>query len=65
MLRPNAPFARACGSTLFWQGKGLDYIAIAAGTLDTPSGLKMDGHIFCADKGDYYELLDGDYQREQ
>jgi hypothetical protein len=56
-------FCGTCGSTLFWQRKGGDYIAIAAGTLDTPTGIRIEGHIFCADKGDYYEILDGDYQR--
>ena len=55
-------FCKICGSTLFWQADGKDYVAIAAGTLDTPTGLKVAGHIFCADKGDYYDVLDGDYQ---
>ena len=58
-------FCSTCGSTLFWQRKGGDYIAIAAGTLDTPTGIKIEGHIFCADKGDYYEITDGAYQRQQ
>lgn len=58
-------FCRICGSTLFWQGDGRDHIAIAAGTLDGPTGLTIEGHIFCADKGDYYELTDGDYHRPQ
>lgn len=56
-------FCRNCGSTLFWQGDGRDYIAIAAGSLDGDTGLRLEGHIFCADKGDYYELLDGEYRR--
>ena len=55
-------FCNRCGATLFWQADGKDYVAITAGTLDTPSGLKVEGHIFCADKGDYYEITDGDYQ---
>ena len=33
-------------------------MAIFAGSLDKPTGLKMAGHIFCADKGDYYEIDD-------
>ena len=49
-----ARILRICGSTLFWQGKGRDYVAIAAGSLDGDSGLRIEGHIFCADKGDYY-----------
>lgn len=55
-------FCGRCGSTLFWRGDGRDYIAIAAGSLDGPTGLKLEGHIFCADKGDYYDILDGDYR---
>ena len=58
-------FCRICGSTLFWQGNGRNYIAIAAGSVDGPTGLKVAGHIFCADKGDYYEIVDGEYQRSQ
>lgn len=58
-------FCRICGSTLFWQGEGRDYVAIAAGSLDSPTGIRLEGHIFCADKGDYYEITDGEYQRPQ
>jgi hypothetical protein len=52
-------FCADCGSTLFWQGHGRDYIAIAAGTIDGATGLKLVQHIYTADKGDYYELGDG------
>jgi hypothetical protein len=58
-------FCATCGSTLFWRGTGRDYVAIAAGSLDAASGLRIEGHIFCADKGDYYEISDGEYQRPQ
>ncbi len=47
-----------CGSNLFWDGPG-EHLSIFAGTLDGPTGLGMAGHIFCADKGDYYEIADG------
>jgi hypothetical protein len=57
-------FCQLCGSTLFWQGDGRNYIAIAAGTLDGGTGLRIAGHIFCADKGDYYEIKDGEYRRD-
>jgi hypothetical protein len=30
-----------------------------AGTLDSPTGLRAEKHIFTADKGDYYEIADG------
>lgn len=46
-------FCPNCGSYLFWEeydGK----VYIMAGTLDGETGLTMDGHIFYADKGDYY-----------
>jgi hypothetical protein len=57
-------FCRRCGSTLFWQGAGRDYVSIAAGTLDDSSGLKAACHIFVADKGGYYEIDDGLPQSE-
>ena len=56
-------FCQICGSTLFWQGKGRDYVAIAAGSVDGETGQRIAFHIFCADKGDYYEITDGHYQR--
>jgi hypothetical protein len=60
--RAERAFCQICGSTLFWQGKGRDYVAIAAGTLDGVTGLHIAGHIFCADKGDYYEIPEGERQ---
>lgn len=56
--RARRGFCRTCGASLFWQPRDLDYIAIAAGTLDQPSGLKTVGHIHVRDKGDYYEIAD-------
>lgn len=50
-------FCPACGSNLFWDGPG-SHLSIMAGTLDAPTGLRLKGHIFCADKGDYYEIAD-------
>lgn len=52
-------FCRLCGSRLFWDPKDMDYLAIAAGTIDRPSGLKLARHIFTGDKADYYEIADG------
>lgn len=51
-------FCGICGSNLFWDGAG-ENLSIFAGTLDQPTGLRLSGHIFCADKGDYYEICDG------
>ena len=52
-------FCGRCGSSLFWKGDGSDYTSIMAGAFDRPTGLKIGVHIFCADKGDYYEIDDG------
>ena len=52
-------FCRRCGSTLFWDRAAGDYVSIAAGTLDQPSGLKQVRHIYAADKADFYEIADG------
>lgn len=51
-------FCGECGGALFWDNPGRDHMAIAAGTLTAPTGLKTAGHIFVADKGDYYEIAD-------
>jgi hypothetical protein len=56
-------FCGACGSTLFWQASGGDYVSIAAGTLDGETGLTGACHIYVADKGDYYTIEDGVPQR--
>lgn len=52
-------FCKACGSTLFWDGVGRDFISIAAGSLDDSKGLTVACHIFVAEKGGYYEIEDG------
>lgn len=50
-------FCGTCGANLFWDGPGT-HLAIFAGTLNAPTGLSLAAHIFCADKGDYYEITD-------
>jgi len=50
-------FCGTCGTSLFWDGAGVN-LSIHAGTLDGPTGLTTAGHIYCADKGDYYEIAD-------
>jgi hypothetical protein len=51
-------FCRNCGSNLFWQPTGEARISIAAGTFDGALGVPIAMHIFCADKGDYYDIGD-------
>jgi hypothetical protein len=50
-------FCPTCGSNLFWDGPGTN-LSIFAGSLDAPTGVTLAGHIYCADKGDYYEIAD-------
>lgn len=52
-------FCKLCGSSLFWKPDDMPRIAVAAGALDEPTGLKLEKHVFVADKGDYYEIADG------
>ena len=51
-------FCPTCGSNLFWDGPG-SHLSIFAGTIDGDPGVRLTGHIFCADKGAYYDIADG------
>ena len=52
-------FCSTCGSALFWKHNGSDHTSVMAGVLDGDAGgIKLDRHIFVADKGDYYEIAD-------
>ena len=51
-------FCGECGSSLFWDPRGEDRIAVAAGSLDEPTGLKSLRHSWVTQKGDYYEIHD-------
>ena len=57
-------FCGVCGSVLFWSSEGRPDISITAGTLDGPTGIVTEGHIFCASKGDYYSIPEEGYQRD-
>ena len=50
-------FCSACGSSLFWEAHDkADITAIAAGSLDGPTGLSTTLTIFGNEASDYYEL---------
>jgi hypothetical protein len=49
-------FCGECGGTLFFDPLTKDYVAIAAGTLDPPTGLKTTVQIHVASAGDYYQI---------
>ena len=51
-------FCNVCGGNLFWRQLDGDATSIMAGTLDVPTGLSIEKHIFVADKSDYYALND-------
>jgi hypothetical protein len=55
-------FCARCGSTLFFDP--LDRVkhawtGIAMGSFEAPTHTRVNLHIFTAEKGDYYEILDG------
>ena len=52
-------FCRECGASLFWDADKQGYVAVAAGSIDRPTGLKTVRHIFVEDKPDFYEISDG------
>jgi hypothetical protein len=58
-------FCGRCGANLFWKQAGRDAISITAGTLDIPTHLKIEEHIFVADKSDYYTIDDDAPQKQQ
>ncbi|WEF24890.1 GFA family protein [Paracoccus sp. S3-43] len=58
-------FCPECGSSLFWRQIGVTNPEIAAGAIDNPTGLRLAGHIYVADKGDYYDIADGLPQEPQ
>jgi len=51
-------FCNRCGSSMFYERKGVDKISIAAGTLEAPTFLDQMRHIYVASKGDYYDISD-------
>lgn len=52
-------FCNRCGSSLFYRHRDKSYIAISAGALYQPSGLKLVEEVFAHEKGDYYDLSPG------
>jgi hypothetical protein len=48
-----------CGSSLFWWAEGGERIAIGAGTLDEPNGVRVAAHIW-AEQGADWERPGGD-----
>jgi hypothetical protein len=57
-------FCAKCGSWLFWEPLHRDWTSVALGAIDGPTGVRLERHIFVAEKGDYYTLGDGLPQNE-
>lgn len=53
--RAERAFCGICGSNMFWREFDGDSISIHAGTLDGPTGMKTETHIYFYDKADYYD----------
>jgi len=58
-------FCTTCGSALFWKHQADQHISVLAGSFDQPTGLAITKHIFCAGKGDFYDITDGLPQYEK
>ncbi|MEE8534925.1 MAG: GFA family protein [Kiloniellales bacterium] len=57
--RARRGFCGTCGASLFWEPEGEGRIAISAGCLDRPTGLRAIAHVYVDDASDYYEIADG------
>ncbi|MBD3665695.1 GFA family protein [Sulfitobacter aestuariivivens] len=57
-------FCPDCGCFLFWRHDDETSMSFALGALDGPTGLRIEKHIFVADKGDYYDIADDLPQHE-
>lgn len=56
--RARRGFCARCGSGLFWDPAGEARMDVTAGSLDEPTGLRADRHIWIDFKEDYCDLPD-------
>lgn len=52
-------FCNRCGASLFWRMDGEETQSVSLGSMDPPTGLTLEKHIWTAHKGDYYGIADG------
>ena len=57
-------FCSKCGTQLFYQLNDADHISIFAGALKDTGDMKIEKHIFCSEKSDYYQLPDNVLKNE-
>ena len=48
-------FCGTCGSVLFWERIEGPNRSVTLGSLDGPTGLRIERHVFVAEAGDYYD----------
>jgi hypothetical protein len=58
-------FCTICGSSLFFDPLFREWIGVAMGAFDGPTGTRLKVHVFVADKGDYYDITDQLPQNQQ
>jgi hypothetical protein len=58
-------FCAECGSGLFWDAPDRDYVAVSAGSLDPPTGLRLAGHVYTSQAPDWYALPDDGLPRSE
>ena len=58
-------FCGDCGSSLLLQAPGSELVQVAAGTLDRPTGLRIAGHWYAHQAGDWDVLCDDGRPRDE
>ena len=51
-------FCARCGSVLFWEREASPNRYVTLGSLNGPSGLRIERHVFMEEAGDYYDAPD-------
>jgi hypothetical protein len=49
-------FCGDCGSQMFWRNDSNDVLSITGGSINQAPTLKVAGHVFVGEKGDYYDI---------
>lgn len=57
-------FCGACGSSLLLESADVDLVHVAAGSLDRPTGLRVSGHWYTHQAGDWDEVPDDGLPRD-
>ena len=49
-------FCPDCGSQIMWRNDKNSFMSLTAGCMDNTEDLEIACHIFCEEKGDYYQI---------